>query len=59
MGNFQEAKIQMHLLMTASDFPNPAYPFSFLFGKFIRININRVQRVQSIFLNVETLFDQM
>ena len=37
--------IQKHLLTAAFDFPNPAYPFSSLFGKFYPLQYQQSKKV--------------
>ena len=44
---FKNTFIQKHLLTTASDFPNPVYPFSSLFGKFYPLQYQQSNRVKS------------
>ena len=54
---FKNTYIQKYLLTTISDFPNPAYSFSSLFGKFYPFQYQ--QSTNWSFFNGAILFDQM
>ena len=44
---------------TTSDFPNPAYPFSSLFGKFYPLQYKQSTKLVFFFFNVTISFGQM